>query len=294
MWKSVSWYTNGIQPNGFLFGGFILSSQSSMPSWSLSSVVTIQIANTSAVNWAIKTYSLRPLAESKLRIHIIIPIFLLRSSIHWLDLLTILGIYWSTLDLRPMASLVSQHPIFVRPCTVRPMVRLSVPTDRWRRRLINVTAQIFPDLCRPNNRVWAQTHLKVKAKRTPQFWGFSKPIGFWAGFLARRSVGDRVETSSNAMSGEFWDGLPFQKQLKLPSPTIWVLRGITEVELRLQLILLIHFNCHGEMTTTPGKPQAKPQYLTSSPLSKYNGYECKYTMKIVYAFQICTYSICYR
>ena len=280
---SVSWYTNGIQPNGSLFGGWILSSQSSMPSKYIRSELGNQNLYSSSTSPNLGSTS-----------SLFFYIFLLRSSTHWVDLLTILGIYWSTLDLRPMASLVSQPPIFVRPCTVRPMVRLSVPTDRWRRRLINVTAQIFPDLCRPNNRVWAQTHLKVKAKRTPQFWGFSKPIGFWAGFLARRSVGDRVETSSNAMSGEFWDGLPFQKQLKLPSPTIWVLRGITEVELRLQLILLIHFNCHGEMTTTPGKPQAKPQYLTSSPLSKYNGYECKYTMKIVYAFQICTYSICYR
>ena len=104
---SVSWYTNGIQPaDGFL-------------EVSYSAVRALCPANTFALNWAIKTYSLRPLVESELRIHII-PIFLLRSSTHWVDLLTILGIYWSTLDLRPMASLVSQPPIFVRPCTVRP------------------------------------------------------------------------------------------------------------------------------------------------------------------------------
>ena len=59
--------SNGVPPNGFLFGDWILSSQSSMPSC-YSSLVTIQIANiTSAVNWAIETVFL--LAESKLRIH---------------------------------------------------------------------------------------------------------------------------------------------------------------------------------------------------------------------------------
>lgn len=75
MWKSVSWYTNGIQPaDGFLEVEY-------------SAVRDLCPANTSAVNWAIKTYSLRPLVESRLRIHII-PIVLLRSSTHWLDLLT--------------------------------------------------------------------------------------------------------------------------------------------------------------------------------------------------------------
>lgn len=131
------------------------------------------------------------------------------------------------------------------------------------------------------------------------FWGFSKTNWvFWRGFWQEEVLEIVWKLQAMPCRENFGmvchNGLPFQKQLKLPSPTIWVLHGITEVMLRLQLILLIHFNCHGEMTTTPGKPQAKPQYLTSSPLSKYNGYECKYTMKIVYAFQICTYSICYR
>ena len=206
MWKSVSWYTNGIQPaDGFLEVEY-------------SAVRALCPANTSAVNWAIKTYSLRPLVESRLRIHII-PIVLLRSSTHWLDLLTSIDYFGNLLinsRLETHGILVSQPPIFVRPCTLRPH-RSDDESD--------VTAQIFPD-CRPNNRVWAQTHLEVKAKRTPknvggfpnQCWGFSKThqflgvfqnqLGFLAGFLARRSVGDRVETSSNAMSGEFWDGLP--------------------------------------------------------------------------------------